>query len=144
LFNDSIIRPQKSRQGEKAMKSSALELLIELYDLDMSKEESDKIIYRLKDDLTEIDEVESVNRVADLDVPEGSKSAGDFLDNLLKVEVTPANCIKVLKFLSDRLGNKPLKLRIKKPDGNEIELEASSREEFDYIRQQAQKFMTEL
>jgi hypothetical protein len=123
------------------VKNSTLSLVIELSDVDMSEEELDRKVRLLKNDLDGIDEVESVSRVANPNVSEGSKSAGDFLIKLLNVEVTPANCMKVLKFLSDRLGNKPLKLKVKKPDGKEIELEASSREEFEYLSQQAQEFL---
>jgi hypothetical protein len=126
----------------KQVNSSTLQLTIELSDLDMSEEELDKTVRLLKNDLDEMDEVESVDRVANSNVPEGSKCAGDFLNQLLKADVTPANFLKVLKFLGDRLGNKPLKLKVKKPDGNEIELEASSREEFEYLTQQAQGFLT--
>jgi hypothetical protein len=126
----------------KRLNNSTLQLTIELSDLNRSEEELDRTVRLLKNDLDQMDEVESVNRLANLNVPEGSKSGGDFLIKLLNVEVTPANCMKVMKFLGDRLGNKPLKLKVKKPDGNEIELEASSREEFEYLSQQAQRFLT--
>ena len=44
-------------------------------------------------------------------------------------------------FLSDRIGNKPMKLKVKAPDGKEMELEASSRQEFDFVYQKAQDFL---
>jgi hypothetical protein len=125
-----------------SVNSSNLQLIIELSHVDISEEELDKSIRLLKSDLEEIDEVESVSRETNSNVPEGSKSAGDALLNILKAEVTPVSCMRLLKFLSDRLGNKPLKLKVRKPDGREIELEASSREEFEYLRQQAQEFLT--
>jgi hypothetical protein len=124
------------------MDSSTLQLTIELADLEMNDEELDRTVRLLKSDLDGMDEVESVNRVANLNVPEGSKSGGDFLNTLLNAQVTPANFIKVLQFLVKRLGNKPLKLKVKRSDGNEIEIVANSAEDFKSLSEEAQKFLT--
>jgi hypothetical protein len=124
------------------LKYSTLELAIELCDSTATDKEVDQTIRSLKSDLEAMPEVEAVRRVADPHVPEGSKSGGDFLNKLLNADVTPANCLKILTFLGERLGNKPLKLRIKKDGGEEVELEASSREEFEYLKQQAQEFLS--
>jgi Effector Associated Constant Component 1 len=124
------------------MDSSTLQLTIELADLEMNDEELDRTVRLLKSDLDGMDEVESVNRVANSNVPEGSKSGGDFLNTLLNAQVTPANFIKVLQFLVKRLGNKPLKLKVKRSDGNEIEIVDNSAEDFKSLSEEAQKFLT--
>ena len=56
-------------------------------------------------------------------------------------EVSPTNLKKLFGFLSDRFANKPMKLKVKATDGRELEIEASSKEEFEYIKQQAEEFI---
>jgi len=73
--------------------------------------------------------------------PVVNKTAGAILFGLLTAEVSVANFKKLGAFLSDRLGNKPIKLKVKAPDGREMELEASSQQEFDYAYQKAQDFL---
>jgi len=63
------------------------------------------------------------------------------LVGLLTTKVSIANFKKLGAFLGDRLGNKPIKLKVKAPDGREMELEASSQAEFDYAYQKAQDFL---
>jgi hypothetical protein len=75
--------------------------------------------------------------------PEKAKAAGDFMWGLLKLNVSARNLTKLFRFLGDRLGNKSLKMKVKSSSGAEIELEASSREEFDFVLVQAKEFLKE-
>lgn len=120
---------------------SDVELTINLHDPDIDDDELDKRVQMLLNELKEMDEVDSVERVADPNPPKGSKSSGSFLLELLNLRVNPASCLRVITFLGDRLGNKPLRLKIKTPNGKEVELEANSREEFNYLLRQAQSLL---
>ncbi|MGI0488190.1 hypothetical protein ACN4EK_22340 [Pantanalinema rosaneae CENA516] len=123
------------------MTSSHIELTLRLCDPEADEEELDRKVRSLRNELADMDEVAAVERIADPNIPEHSKAGGNFLIDLLRVDISPANCLKVLTFLGDRLGNKPLKLKVKTPSGKELELEASSREEFAFVMQQAQAFL---
>ncbi len=60
---------------------------------------------------------------------------------LKTVLIDKANLKNVFGLLRDRFGNKPIKLKLKAPDGRELDLEASSREEFAFAMQQAENFL---
>jgi hypothetical protein len=81
------------------------------------------------------------DRVLDPHPPAGNKALGSFLFGLLTLEVSKANFQKLAAFLGQRLGNKPIKFKVKTPDGRELEVEASSKEELDYAIQKAQDFI---
>lgn len=119
-------------------------LTIDLNDPNLDTEEHEEDVQRLLNQLREVDEVENVNRVLDPNPPEGKMRFPGVvyvLAGILTVEVNPANAKKLMGFLGDRLGNKPVKLKVKAPDGRELELEASSREEFDYAYEKVQAFL---
>lgn len=84
--------------------------------------------------------VETADLVAVEQAPEGSKALGSFVLGLLTTEVNPANILKFIGFLKDRLGDKPIELAIKTPDGRELELKVSSKEEFEYVLQKAREW----
>lgn len=116
-------------------------LTIDLNDSDLDAEETDEAVQNLLAQMRELDEIEAVDRVFDPHPPAGNKTIGGFLVGLLIAEVSVANFKKLGAFLGDRIGNKPIKLKVKAPDGRELELEASSREEFDYAYEKAQAFL---
>lgn len=116
-------------------------LTIDLNDPDLDAEETDEAIQNLLAQMRELDEIEAVDRVFDPNPPAGNKAIGGFVVGLLMAEVSVANFKKLGAFLGDRLGNKPIKLKVKAPDGREMELEASSQAEFDYAYQKAQAFL---
>ena len=116
-------------------------LTIDLNNPDLDAEETDEAIQNLLAQMRELDEIEAVDRVHDPNPPEGNKAIGGFVVGLLMTEVSVANFKKLGAFLGDRLGNKPIKLKVKAPDGREMELEASSQAEFDYAYQKAQAFL---
>jgi ATP-dependent exoDNAse (exonuclease V) alpha subunit len=120
---------------------SDVKVTIAFTDPDLEAEEKDEEVQRLLNQMKDLDEVEAVDRVIDPNPPEGNKAAGGFLVGLLLAEVSKENFKKLMGFLSDRLGNKPIKLKVKAPDGRELELEANSQAEFDYAYQKAQDFL---
>ena len=123
------------------MTSSNITLTIAFTDPALDKDEREAQAQNLLVQLKDLDEVEAVNRVLDPNPPARNKTVGGFLVGLLMTEVSVANFKKLGAFLGDRLGNKPVKLKVKAPDGRELELEASSREEFDYAYEKAQAFL---
>ena len=116
-------------------------LTTDLNDPDLDAEETDEAVQNLLAQMRELDEIEAVDRVHDPNPPVGNKAIGGFVVGLLMTEVSVANFKKLGAFLGDRLGNKPIKLKVKAPDGREMELEASSQAEFDYAYQKAQAFL---
>ena len=116
-------------------------LTIAFNDPDLDSEELDAQAQNLLAQMRDLDEIETVDRVLDPNPPEGNKAIGGMLVGLLMAEVSVANFKKLGAFLGDRLGGKPIKLKVKAPDGRELELEASSQQEFDYVYEKAQAFL---
>ncbi|MGA7935554.1 MAG: hypothetical protein WCA35_18530 [Kovacikia sp.] len=123
------------------MSAGNVQLILAFNDPDLDDEELDQEAQRLLVQMKELNEVETVNRVLDPNPPEGNKAIGGFLAGILLAEVNPASVKKLMGFLGDRLGGKPIKLKVKAPDGRELELEANSQAEFDYAYQRAQDFL---
>lgn len=122
---------------------SNIQLTIDFNHPDLDEEEKDKEVQKLLAQIKELDQVEDVERVLDPNPPEGNKAFLSFLTGLLMVEVSPANIKKLFGFLGERLGNKAIKLTVKAPNGKEISVEASSKQEFEYAMQKAQDFLNE-
>ncbi|MDZ8136509.1 MAG: sugar ABC transporter permease [Nostoc sp. DedQUE04] len=121
--------------------TSNVQVTISLSELGLDEEELQAETQNLLPQLREVDGVEEVGLVAATEAPEHSKVGGDFLWHLLNAQVNPASFKALFGFLSDRFGNKPIKLALKAPDGRELNLEASSRKEFEFAMQQAQDFL---
>jgi hypothetical protein len=82
-----------------------------------------------------------VERVIDPNPPEGSRSIGAFLWGLLQAKVTRSSVKNLLSFLGDRLGNQPIKIKVKLIDGRTIEIEARSRAELLAAEQTIQRLL---
>jgi hypothetical protein len=121
--------------------TSNVKLTIILNDPDLDDEEKSEQAQRLLQELRELDEVEVAEPVFDSQAPLGTKAFGGFIAGILMAEVSPVNIKRLFSFLSERLGNKPLKLKVKATDGRELEIEASSKEEFEYIKKQAEEWL---
>ncbi|MFN9675048.1 MAG: hypothetical protein ACK552_21780, partial [Microcystis sp.] len=91
---------------------STIKLVIAFNDPNLEPEEHDEQAKVLLTELEQADEVESVKRILDPNPPEGNKSLGGFLGGILMTEVNPANGKKLLGFLGDRLGGKPIELSV--------------------------------
>jgi hypothetical protein len=123
------------------LQKSHVQVTISLAEVGLDDEELEAEVQNLLPQLREMDGVEDAGLVAVKNAPKGTKALGGFLLGLLNAEISPANIKALFKFLGDRFGNKPIKLVVKGPDGRELNLEASSREEFDYAFQKAQDFL---
>ncbi|MFW9264628.1 sugar ABC transporter permease [Nostoc sp. CALU 546] len=120
---------------------SNVQVTISLAELGLDDEELQKQVENLLPQLREVDGVEDADLVAVENAPQGTKSISGFVWGLLKAQVNASNIKSLFKFLSDRFGNKPIKIGVKAPDGRELNIEASSREEFEFALQKAQDFL---
>ena len=121
--------------------TSNVQVTISLTELGLDDEDLEAEVQNLLPQLRDVDGVEDADLVAVENAPRNTKALGGFLLGLLNAEVNVANIKTVFVFLSDRLGNKPIKMVLKAPDGRELDLEASSREEFEFAVQKAQDFL---
>ena len=119
--------------------TSAIELTIAFIDPDLTDTMRDDELVMLLEDLNALSDIESVTRLRDPNPPEGNKSGGGLLD-LLKAEANPANALKVLKFLGDRLGNKPISLEAE-VNGVKMKVSASSQEEIKFAINEINEFI---
>jgi hypothetical protein len=106
----------------------------------LEPEERDEEVQRLLADLKQMDEVEAVNKVEDPNPPEGNKAIGAMLVGLLMAEVNVANAQKLMGYLGDRLGGKPIELEVE-ANGKKLKVSAHSREELDAAIAAALKFV---
>ncbi|WP_318780907.1 sugar ABC transporter permease [Dendronalium phyllosphericum] len=120
---------------------SEVEVTISLAELGLDEEELQKQVENLLPQLKEVDGVEDANLVTVENAPPNTKSISGFVWGLLKAQIKAAKIPTLFKFLSDRFGNKPIKIGVKAPDGRELTVEASSREEFEFALQKAQDFL---
>jgi hypothetical protein len=120
---------------------STIKLLIAFNDPNLEPEEHDEQAQVLLTELQQADEVESVKRILDPNPPEGNKSLGGFLGGILMTEVNPANGKKLLGFLGDRLGGKPIELSVE-ANGRKLTVKAHSREELERAIKTAQDFIS--
>jgi hypothetical protein len=117
--------------------SNNLKLTIEFTDPALNPEKRDEQTQILIEELCDMPEVR-VSPVLDPNPPEQHKGGG-FLAGLLMAELKVDNAKKLFRFLAERFGNKPLKLTLE-INGKKLSLEASSREEFDYLMKAADNF----
>lgn len=120
---------------------SNVQVTISLAELGLDDEELQTEVENLLPQLREVDGVEDADLVAVENAPKGTKSISGFVWGLLKAQVNASNIKSLFKFLSDRFGNKPIKLVVEATDGRKINLEASSLEQFEIAFQKAQDFL---
>jgi len=119
--------------------NDSVKLTIAFNDPDLEADELDEQAKCLMLEINEMDEVE-VARVPDPSPPEGNKALGGFLIGLLTAEVNPANAKKLMGFLGDRLGGKPIELAVE-ANGKKLTVKAHSREELEAAIKAAQDFI---
>jgi hypothetical protein len=120
--------------------NSSITFTIAFNDPDLDSEELDEQAQRLVSELRQIDEFDEVNRVLDPNPPEGNKSIGGFLVGLVTAQATPENGKKLLGFLGDRLGGKPIEFTVE-GNGKKLSVKANSREELEFAIKAAQDFL---
>jgi hypothetical protein len=116
------------------------QLTIHLNDLSMTEEERDKATRRLLQQLKTMDEVESAHLVVDPNPSPTHKAIAGTLIGLLNAQATGENALKVLGFLGDRWGDKPIELELE-INGRKLKIKACSREEFAIAQAAAQAFI---
>lgn len=121
--------------------SSSIKFTIGFNDPELEVEQRDEQVQRLIAELKQMDEVDTVGRVLDPNPPEGNKALGGFLAGLLMAEVNAANAKKLMGFLGDRLGNKPIELAVE-ANGKKLTVKAHSREELEAAIKAAQDFIS--
>lgn len=120
---------------------NTITITITLKDEETDDERMQEFIESLRQQLIEIDGVEQAGFVVIETAPEGSRSLGGLLKGTVAAQVNPTSVKTVLKFLSDRLGGKTIKMSVETPDGRKINIEASSQSEFEFAVQQAKNFL---
>jgi len=122
------------------MSETPIKLMITFNDPDLDAEERDEQAQRLMTELRQMDEVNAVDRVLDPNPPEGNKAIGGMLAGLLTAQVSASNAQKLMGFLGDRLGGKPIELEVE-ANGKKLTVKAHSREELEAAIQAAQDFV---
>ena len=122
------------------IENSSIKFTISFNDPALDSEELECETQNLLTQMRELDEIETVDRVLDPHPPSGNKSVGAVLVGLLTAEISRENARKLLGFLSERLGNKPIELEVE-ANGKKIKIKASSREELEAALSVAQKFV---
>jgi hypothetical protein len=109
-------------------------------DPDLDSEELEGQAQNLLDQMSDLDEIETVSRVLDPHPPAGNKAVGGILVGLLTAQVNKENARKLLEFLGERLGNKPIELEVE-DNGKKLKVKASSQAELMVAVEAAQKFL---
>ncbi|MBM0744087.1 hypothetical protein JOY44_21110 [Phormidium sp. CLA17] len=115
-----------------------VKLTIAFNDPDLDAEEREEQAQQFMAELQQMDEIE-VDRVLDPNPPEGNKAVGAILVGLLTAQVNKENAQKVMGFLGDRLGGKPIELEVE-ANGKKLKVSAHSREELEAAIAAAQRF----
>lgn len=119
---------------------SNITLTIAFNDPDLKNEDLEEQAQNLFAQMRDLDEIETVDRVLDPNPPEGNKAVGAILVGLLTAQVNKANAQKLMGFLGDRLGGKPIELEVE-ANGKKMKVSAHSREELVAAIEAAQKFV---
>ncbi|MBD2075466.1 hypothetical protein H6F86_16500 [Phormidium sp. FACHB-592] len=119
---------------------SNVKLTIAFNDPDLDNEELEEQAQNLLAQLKDLDEIETVDRVLDPNPPAGNKAVGAILVGLLTAQVNKENAQKVMGFLGDRLGGKPIELEVE-ANGKKLKVKAHSREELEAAIKAAQDFV---
>lgn len=118
----------------------SVKFTIAFNDPDLDSEELEGQAQSLLAQMRDLDEIETVDRVLDPNPPAGNKAIGGILAGLLTAQVNKENAGRLLGFLSDRLGNKPIELEVE-ADGKKLKVKASSQAELAAAIEAAQKFL---
>ncbi len=117
-----------------------IKFTIAFNDPDLDSEELEEQAQNLLTQMRDLDEIETVDRVLDPNPPAGNKAVGAILVGLLTAQVNKENAQKLLGFLGDRLGNKPIELEVES-NGKKLKVKASSQAELMAAIEVAQKFI---
>ncbi|MBW4641413.1 MAG: hypothetical protein KME23_00010 [Goleter apudmare HA4340-LM2] len=107
---------------------STVSFTISVNDPELDAEEKQEIVQNLWNQLSNLEEVERVERTQDPNPEAGSKPGIAFLVGKLTAVVNINNVKSFLGFVGDRLGNKPIKILIE-ANNKKVEIAANSRQE---------------
>ena len=119
---------------------SNVTLTIVFNDPNLDSEELEEQAQNLLAQMKDLDEIETVDRVLDPNPPEGNKAVGAILVGILTAQVNKENAQKVMGFLFDRIGPKPIELEVE-ANGKKLKVKASSQAELMAAIEAAQKFV---
>ncbi len=123
--------------------NSSVKFTIAFNDPDLDSEELEEqaqnLLAQMKD-LRDAGEIETVDRVLDPNPPEGNKAVGAILVGLLTAQVNKENAQKVMGFLFDCIGPKPIELEVE-ANGKKLKVKAGSQAELMAAIEAAQKFV---
>lgn len=120
---------------------STVKITLAFVDPELDVEEREEQAQRFRAELQHMeDAVESVAPVVDPSPPDGHKSLGGFLPGWLMAEVNLANAAKVLGFISDRLGGKPIEMEVE-GNGKKLKISAGTVEDLQVAIQEAKAFL---
>ena len=120
--------------------TSNVRVTIAFNDPELGSEDIEAQAQNLLAQMRDLDEIETIERVLDPNPPAGNKAVGAALIGILTAEVSPVNIKKLLGFLGDRLGNKPIELEVE-ANGRKLKVKASSQAELMTAIEAAQKFV---
>ncbi|MCC5605730.1 sugar ABC transporter permease [Nostoc sp. CHAB 5834] len=121
--------------------TSNVQVTISLSELGLDEEKLQTEAENLLPQIKDVDGVEDAGLVPVTEAPQGSKAFGGFELGTLKAVVNPALIKPLFGFLGRVLGNKSIKMRVKAPDGRELNLEASSHEDLEFAQKLAEDFV---
>jgi hypothetical protein len=117
-----------------------IKLTIAFNDPELDSDELEEQAQNLLAQMRDLDEIEIVDRVLDPNPPEGNKAVGAILVGLLTAQVNKENVQKVMGFLFERIGPKPIELEVE-ANGKKLKVKASSQTELAAAIEAAQKFL---
>ncbi len=117
-----------------------VKLTLHIAEPDLDAEEQDEAARRLLAQLRELDEVESAERVLDLNPPPGNKAMGGFLPGAVRAEVKPTNVRSLFGFLRDRSSYSPIEIEVEVGE-RKVRVKANSQEDLSAALQVVQQLM---
>ncbi|WP_413277161.1 hypothetical protein [Floridanema evergladense] len=120
---------------------SNIEITISLVDASLSDEELQEKVENLLPELRQVDGVENADLVPVEQAPPDSKALGGYVLGTLKTLVDVSKVKPLFDFLAGMVRSKTIETTFKKPDGTELTIKVSNREDFEFAYQKAEKFL---
>ncbi len=121
-------------------KSDTIKLALAFNDPDLDDDEREAQALQYRQEWKEMDEIETIERILEADLPQRSKPGEGTFVGLLMTAVNAANAKKVMRFLGERLGSKPIELAVE-ANGKKLTVKAHGREELEAAIKAAQDFI---
>lgn len=119
--------------------SSDIRITLTLSDPKLGGEEIQAVVQRLIPLVKDVDGVENACLVSTDTSPKGAKG-GNLLVGTFEVTTKIAKLRPLWQFLQRILQGKTIEATFKSPNGKEFTAKVTNREDFEYLRQQAEEF----